>query len=1829
MNQLFIILAMIGATMQIEPHILEINPDVLSAELTTDYGTNTNDNLYQINLSDSSVLEGKNLFIIVESENADFTLSILEGDKTHKKRDSVLIDVNTFTGNIGLVMSDTYFNSQLDFFKESGKLRFIVSNKPATGNLSYTIKVQVGERATLQLGRSYTSRIDYMISDFAVDFVYDGTKQPDLKRLRFQLTSIKQKIDYSLSASLSHQNQTFLLNTVFKKSVGGIISEPKLPVCKADSCLYALNVHIEKVKTLNIESYLIGDIEKLSINHYEDYYDRVYESNVVTKYEVVYEPEMAGMDVSVSLIPVTGTSGLYINPITVPTDLNKYTWKELGPLAKRITIRWEELSLMKAAGSNLIVAVHSDKPGEYLLKIDAHEPGYKGRLTSGIIEAGFVKDGEISNYLYHFEVFETQEISFDVKMVVFSGDANLYLKHCEDFNDCKITDENINDGSVMAVENNHSTKTLKYNFTCEKKRKAQPSICQFIIGVKGNEDHGTHYDISLQESKFHRLMMPGHPMNLNLNPEEIVYLKFSYPKSQSGTKLYLSIEPIWGNFAISMSKKEEYPAINGGAFNEEFHTAKAGLYNATRTIPITTKIIEDYTMQGLYYIGVTALTSCSLNLKFFEKNESELTLHTLAAGNQSRGEVTSASEVVYYSIRLSLSNEQASTASINITPIKGSYTMFANRNGKFPTLDDHELISDSHHLELNYKDYDPTKDEYIIGVQLNSKTTDKNQKNQFLISFTYSNKPLMLNPGVISTHIIREYNYFLLEITKEMSDLLVIKTIVDGYNIDLCGKFASSERIEHTDNCDYSANERQVSFYVTEAELKKNCSSRWENGKCFMQLTLKGNVNQKFSIGYTYNDHPFQLVKDQIVHGPAVAKGNYSLNYVYHVEPNQPVAIYFNSKGRDLNIYTKMVKSEDFDDKMAIMFPNASNHDSVNINKVGHVTNVFYDANYVKTFGKSPEILISIRTSNLEDGPIPFDSNHAFILQSSLEGREILRTQTHTEMFQEHEWYYFTFYNNGNSNSLRVYVSSQVATKLEVGISRNKQSRPPFTNKPLVSETGIGSVELELTPKDLKTSHSNEGKSLKGYFTVAIKSSSSCFVNVFWNNKDDLNYIELTAGEPSSMSLDQNRKLYFSSFVKDTESKTAKDRGNIIFYIKASVRTDIYLLKSHSGDLDAPSSYNYTWKTSIAKAGGITMLKVHPDDPDYCIDCTYIGFADTMENGQITFLVDVEHDNMPIYLLPGLNFPFYLEKRQSKLYRMYNPDNGIISITLSMLSGFVNVYVSDSPNLSVTDYKDFYPLEKGLDNHKFITINPTKYNINAGHDYYVLISNPKGDPSSFILAVSKNTDHTPIEIGVSKYVSLAPGESTDLYYRPKKEENSFEVKLELRQVIDEKYTSQALELLSKYLNLYLMTTNGDKHIIKYKSKSIHENIIRIEFDLTENTQSTFSLHVYNPVGSAVTLTLELTHAGYKLVNLNEFSIDQVKGTNSIIYESYGIPNEYLFVDLRLCIGDVKVSFYQKDYDNIGKDEKTEYKTIKDANSFIHYIKMEAKKIYLKVENIGTDNSIYELNLFNEIDLDNNPYSEVVQGEGGKVDVETDNSKVKLHPVVLRAKYMEGFKHRINYKVYLTDSFKVMRYVKNCGKHLLDKTFDEPHVLSFNKVVTFNSEKELTNSKDKIDIKYSGLNSNTKYYGVVIASVELLPLDGGYLTPVRSAKVYYDEFIIMTPRLAFSVNMVVGILVSLGFLACLFWIVKSYIFGQINKMQGLEKLTNFEDLDQGVLGPNLISILEQEYYESSSVSTQPNKEKEVSDLDIPPHDEEDETQDNIELTDRSDATRPLA
>ena len=870
-------------------------------------------------------------------------------------------------------------------------------------------------------------------------------------------------------------------------------------------------------------------------------------------------------------------------------------------------------------------------------------------------------------------------------------------------------------------------------------------------------------------------------------------------------------------------------------------------------------------------------------------------------------------------------------------------------------------------------------------------------------------------------------------------------------------------------------------------------------------------------------------------------------------------------------------------------------------------------------FGSSPEILISVRS--MGNQAEYFDPSHNFLLQVSMDSKEILRTQTLSENVKQESWNYYTFYNNGNTDSLRVYVSTPITARVEVLLTKGLQARPPFTNKAMFSKIAIGSVEINLGPSDMLSERHLEQEKLKGHYTVAVKTSSDCNINIFWNNKEDLNYLELTPNHPSTMALDPTKSLYFSFYAKEAGNKMIS-KGMISIYIKSTVETTIYVLKS-SGELNAPSSSEYIWKGNIGKSGGITVIQIRPDHPAYCIECLYIGTIEATNEGQISILTNVRHDGQAIVLTPGFTFPDVLLPQERILYKVFNSDDKPIDFSISMLSGFVTFYISSKSEINKTKFEESYGLESKLDVHKFISVDPAKFGVTAPQDFYILIDNPRKDSASFTITVDKNSLLSPIEPGITKFLHLGPNEVADFVYTPKENENLFEIRFEIKQVVDENEMNNLLSKMGEMLRVYHINLKGDRFQIKSNLKSVAFNKAYISFDISQNSKGTFAVNLKNPSRSSVAFAVDLLNGGYKLINFNEFNVDLIRKEEPLIYEGYGQKSKYLFVDLRVCHGDVNVEFYQDDYANIGNKNMTEFKKITDNNTSIHYIKMEHERVFLKVTNKKEELSIYEISVFNERDLDYNPYSELAQGNKGKVDVETETGLVSFHPVTIRSTFSKEFYHRVNYTVFLTDNFRVMRYAKNCGNFMIEHAHKDPHLISYSQVFKFDTLEDIRNATNKVKIQIPGLRLRTKYYGIVIAKVDLFPRESGYISSVRSGKVFYDEFIFITAKVNIPFNLLVSVLFCLAFFVLLFLIIKAYVFGKIGHMRLFDQLGGLANYDDALFGVDISEILAKEYPFEKKEVLRENEGSVENTADL-----ENDIKIDIEMGDSDDRNSPL-
>lgn len=132
---------------------------------------------------------------------------------------------------------------------------------------------------------------------------------------------------------------------------------------------------------------------------------------------------------------------------------------------------------------------------------------------------------------------------------------------------------------------------------------------------------------------------------------------------------------------------------------------------------------------------------------------------------------------------------------------------------------------------------------------------------------------MKMNQGIISEYMIEENNVFHIDVHDDIEELLIIKSVVDGYNIRLCAKFATREQpaVSESDDCDYTADFQRVSLYLTKAQIAEHCDklkAEQPESLCRVVLSVIGTQNQKFALGFTVNGLPFQLPKHFAVTGP-------------------------------------------------------------------------------------------------------------------------------------------------------------------------------------------------------------------------------------------------------------------------------------------------------------------------------------------------------------------------------------------------------------------------------------------------------------------------------------------------------------------------------------------------------------------------------------------------------------------------------------------------------------------------------------------------------------------------------------------------------------------------------------------------------------------------------------------------------------------------------------------------------------------------------------------------------------------------------------------------
>lgn len=96
-------------------------------------------------------------------------------------------------------------------------------------------------------------------------------------------------------------------------------------------------------------------------------------------------------------------------------------------------------------------------------------------------------------------------------------------------------------------------------------------------------------------------------------------------------------------------------------------------------------------------------------------------------------------------------------------------------------------------------------------------------------------------------------------------------------------------------------------------------------------------------------------------------------------------------------------------------------------------------------------------------------------------------------------------------------------------------------------------------------------------------------------------------------------------------------------------------------------------------------------------------------------------------------------------------------------------------------------------------------------------------------------------------------------------------------------------------------------------------------------------------------------------------------------------------------------------------------------------------------------------------------------------------------------------------------------------------------------------------------------------------IEIYPEDIGAVKPLRVNRVFYDEFIFHSHRYNIPFEYIMFTVMCIGIAGFFYFLISGYVFGKLKHVDGLERLSNLNDLDEGSRGYGILKALESDFF----------------------------------------------
>lgn len=193
----------------------------------------------------------------------------------------------------------------------------------------------------------------------------------------------------------------------------------------------------------------------------------------------------------------------------------------------------------------------------------------------------------------------------------------------------------------------------------------------------------------------------------------------------------------------------------------------------------------------------------------------------------------------------------------------------------------------------------------------------------------------------------------------------------------------------------------------------------------------------------------------------------------------------------------------------------------------------------------------------------------------------------------------------------------------------------------------------------------------------------------------------------------------------------------------------------------------------------------------------------------------------------------------------------------------------------------------------------------------------------------------------------------------------------------------------------------------------------------------------------------------------------------------------------------------------------------------------------------------------EQEADDPLHNYIEAGDDGRVRIETETRRLSFRPVKILKPFYKTHIVRVKYTVFMTEDSRALTFARNCDGFMIESIFKNVTLH------TFENEEEITGepaskTERRIKISLNGLKSGRKYYGAIVVDVDLLPLEHGYLTPMRSEKLFYEDFVWKNEVVAMPIRSIISVVAAAFFFVGIIVLVKNYVFGQVGGYQAVIK-----------------------------------------------------------------------